>query len=129
MSHAKVTILPPFFKLLAISRAPQTFIPVEPPQNKPSSLERVLHILKASSWSIHLISFKAFLSKKGGSNPTASPVKTDTKVESGGTVSAPKADTTPYGNRGGKGKVDPKPAPKPDLNDGAANKTSPVAKG
>jgi len=92
-------------------------------------LREYSEMVKASTGGDDDKSAKSPVATKGGSNPTASPVKTDTKVESGGTVSAPKADTTPYGNRGGKGKVDPKPAPKPDMNDGAANKTSPVAKG
>ena len=53
------------------------------------------------------------MASKGGATPTASPVKTDTKMEAGGKVAAPKADTTAYANRGGKGKVKPMPAPKP----------------
>ena len=86
-------------------------------------------MVKASAGGDDDKSAKSPVAAKGGSTPTASAVKTDTKVEAGGNVAAPKADTTSYANRGGKGKVKPMPAPKPEMNDGAANKTSPVAKG
>jgi len=70
-------------------------------------------MVKASASEGGDASAKSPVATKGGATPTASPVKTDTKMEAGGKVAAPKADTTPYANRGGKGKVDPKPAPKP----------------
>jgi hypothetical protein len=92
-------------------------------------LREYSEMVKASSGGDDDKGAKSPVASNGGSTPTASPVKTDTKAEAGGKVSAPKADTTAYANRGGKGKVKPMPAPKPDMNDGAANKTSPVAKG
>ena len=76
-------------------------------------LREYSEMVKASAGGDDDKSAKSPVAAKGGSAPNASAVKTDTKVEAGGNVAAPKADTTAYANRGGKGKVDPKPAPAP----------------
>ena len=55
---------------------------------------------------------KSPVTATGGAKSGASPVKTDTKEEKGGTVPAPKTDTAKYQNRAG-GKVKQSPAPKP----------------
>jgi hypothetical protein len=55
---------------------------------------------------------KSPVASAGGAKSGASPVKTDTKEEKGGSAPAPKADTAKYQNRAG-GTVKQSPAPKP----------------